>query len=612
MRFFGGLTAVLLFASCECGPPPSSDAGADAGRDAGAVDAGAPDAGAPDAGRIDAGPPDAGPPDAGPDGGPPDSGPPDLCGDGVRQSWELCDDGNRDGGDGCNRACSGVEHLFTCPDAGGACVDLVACGDLRIQAAESCEDGNRDGGDGCGSDCVLEAGWRCPVSGAPCLALRCGDMVVRGTEDCDDGNTAAGDGCSATCRIEPGYACAPGGGPCTLAFCGDRVTHPTESCDDGNANFDDGCTPICTSEPDCASGTCLSRCGDRLFQPDAGEQCDDGDLRPGDGCSPACTIETGYTCTPRQPSVLTLPIVLRDFRDTHPDFEAFVGDDPDIVLPMLGADGKPAYARSDGGRSLTTSGKEAFDQWYNDVPDANFQLRRQLALEPTDAGLRFGSTLFFPFDDAGFGNQGRSNNFHFTTETRFWFIHTGAEEMHFIGDDDVFIYVNGRLAVNLGGVHMSQSGDLVLDVATGATFGMSLGGLYEVALFHAERHTVGSTFQLTLKEFDFELSSCARACGNAEVDRTEECDDGLNDGGYGKCGPGCRYSSWCGDGVTQPAHELCDDGVNATPYGSAGCSPACATPARCGDGRIDGRFGEECDDANPASGDGCSACRLER
>jgi cysteine-rich repeat protein len=123
---------------------------------------------------------------------------------------------------------------------------------------------------------------------------------------------------------------------------------------------------------------------------------------------------------------------------------------------------------------------------------------------------------------------------------------------------------------------------------------------------------VGSTFRLVLKNFDFELSRCARACGDGVVDRTEECDDGRNDGGYAACGPQCRWDQWCGDGVTQAPAEQCDDGKNDVPYGDAGCTPACRLPPRCGDGQLDGRFGEECDDGNPATGDGCTACRLER
>ncbi len=600
MRLMGGFTALALSAAaCDCGPPAGIDAGNDAGR--------------PDAGPVDAGPRDAGPPDAGPpDSGSGDGGNPDLCGDRAVQSWERCDDGNRVSGDGCAGDCSGVEHLFSCPRDGGACSDLVSCGDAVVQGAERCDDGNLAAGDGCSPWCTLEPGWRCPVAGAPCLAARCGDGFTRGSEECDDSNLSHGDGCSASCRIEPGYSCPDGGGACSNASCGDLMTHPTESCDDGNSNFDDGCTPICTSEPDCSSGDCFTRCGDRVYQPDAGEECDDGDLRPGDGCTPWCTIEPGYTCTLAQPEALTLPIVLRDFRSTHPDFEAYSGDDLTIVLPDIGPDGKPVYARSDGGRSPTTTGKAEFDQWYNDVPGVNLTYRRQLALVPRDAGLEFGSSNFFPLDDAGFGNDGFPRNFHFTTETRFWFIHKGVERMRFEGDDDVFIYVNGKLLVNLGGIHQVATGTVVLDAATSAMLGIEFGKLYEVALFHAERRTVGSSFRLTLTNFDFELSRCARACGNAIMDWSEECDDGFNTGGYAKCGPMCRWDQWCGDGVVQTAHEQCDDGKNDVPYGDAGCAPSCERPHFCGDGHIDGRFGEQCDDGNSASGDGCARCRLER
>jgi len=130
-------------------------------------------------------------------------------------------------------------------------------------------------------------------------------------------------------------------------------------------------------------------------------------------------------------------------------------------------------------------------------------------------------------------------------------------------------------------------------------------GLYEVALFHAERHSIRSVFNLTLTGFSFELSSCARSCGDGVVDQREECDDGVNDGGYGRCGRDCRWDQWCGDGVVQPAFEQCDDSVNGVRYSDAGCSPSCRWPPRCGDGLIDAKFGEQCD------GDaGCSGCRI--
>ncbi len=172
--------------------------------------------------------------------------------------------------------------------------------------------------------------------------------------------------------------------------------------------------------------------------------------------------------------------------------------------------------------------------------------------------------------------------------------------MLFIGDDDVFIYGrNGTLVVNLGGVHEQESGEVVLDAPTAASLNLQLGDLYEIALFHAERHTVGSTFHLTLLGFDFEQSICVPTCGDGIVGLHEQCDDGKDDGGYAQCGPTCHWNGYCGDGIVQSPNEDCDDGVNSTVYGPSlvsSCSPSCHTPHQCGDGIIDVQFGELCDD----------------
>ncbi len=52
----------------------------------------------------------------------------------------------------------------------------------------------------------------------------------------------------------------------------------------------------------------------------------------------------------------------------------------------------------------------------------------------------------------------------------------------------------------------------------------------------------------------------------------EQCDDGENKGGYGKCSPGCVYGPYCGDGKINKPYEECDD---KNKKNGDGCSSAC-------------------------------------
>jgi fibro-slime domain-containing protein len=186
--------------------------------------------------------------------------------------------------------------------------------------------------------------------------------------------------------------------------------------------------------------------------------------------------------------------VLRDFKDDHPDMEETIQTVRGLVRTDLGADGKPVYAPS--GATAVTSGQASFDQWYRDVAGVNMKFTIPLPLTQTQRGtLVFSNDAFFPLDGMGFQNQGRNHNFHFTTEIHATFKYRGGERFTFTGDDDVFIFVNKKLALDLGGVHPPQSATIDFD-ARRAELGITPGGTYSFDAFHAERHTSQSNFRM--------------------------------------------------------------------------------------------------------------------
>jgi cysteine-rich repeat protein len=159
-----------------------------------------------------------------------------ICGNGVVEGDEACDEGDANAFDG--------ECVVDCT--------VARCGDGFVQTGvEQCDDGNTDDADGCTNDCID-------------VAL-CGDGRINNQEECDNGAANADNaGCLSDCRA---------------AACGDGLVHSgVEDCDDGNDNSDDQCTVLCA----------VPICGDGFVQSVLAEGCDDGDAAEGDECNGDC------------------------------------------------------------------------------------------------------------------------------------------------------------------------------------------------------------------------------------------------------------------------------------------------------------------------------------
>ncbi|NRF67930.1 fibro-slime domain-containing protein [Aquincola sp. S2] len=191
---------------------------------------------------------------------------------------------------------------------------------------------------------------------------------------------------------------------------------------------------------------------------------------------------------------ITLTGTVRDFAADGANFEGpIIGLHSGLVGSTLA--GPSPTLTAFGSTLISSAGAGGFPLWYTKASDS-MPLSLTLTEKVGSPGIyEFTDTTFFPIDGMLLNTGVPGTNFHFTyaIAATFDYAPGTGQVFSFTGDDDVWVYFDKMLGIDLGGVHGAASATVDLDTLFGPG---KAAGTYSFDFFFAERHTSASTLHI--------------------------------------------------------------------------------------------------------------------